>query len=72
MDKLESRVDRLELRMENEVIDKVQALFDLQAIQTDVNERVLAALERIESKIETHDIQIQVLDKTKSNKRKMK
>lgn len=29
-------------------------------------------LERIEAKLETHDIQIHVLDKTKSNKRKVK
>jgi len=70
MDKLESKVDKLELRMENEVIEKIRGLYEDREVQHDVNSRVLAALERIESKIERHDIQISILDKTKATKRK--
>jgi len=63
---------RLETRMENEVIEKIRGLYEFREVQTEVNERILAALDRIESKIESHDIQISILDKTKSNKRKAK
>ena len=63
---------RLETRMENEVIEKIRGLYEFREIQTEVNERILAALDRIEAKIESHDIQISILDKTKSNKRKAK
>lgn len=62
----------LETRMENEVIEKVRGLYEFREVQTDVNERILATLDRIEAKIETHDIQISILDRTKSNKRKTK
>ena len=63
---------RLETRMENEVIEKIRGLYEFREVQTEVNERILAALDRIEAKIESHDIQISILDKTKSNKRKAK
>ncbi|GAB6274531.1 MAG: hypothetical protein STSR0004_13940 [Peptococcaceae bacterium] len=72
MDKLENSMVKLELRMENEAFNKISALFDgyklLSETLTDHTDR----LQRIEDKITTHDIQIKVLDKTKSNKRKAK
>lgn len=59
-------------KMEFESNEKLSALFDgYQSINetlTDHTER----LERIENKLETHSIQIEVLDKTKSNKCKVK
>ena len=86
IDKLENRIDKLEIRMENEVFDKMAALFDgylHNARVLDEHTEILTEhskiltehtiiLERIEDKISSHDIQIQVLDKTKSNKRKVK
>jgi hypothetical protein len=38
--------------MENELTEKVQALFDAREVQNDINERALNALERIEAKID--------------------
>ena len=38
--------------MENEVIDKVRALFDARETQNDINERITSALERIEAKVD--------------------
>jgi len=72
IDGIDSGLLKLELRMENEVIEKIRGLYDDREIQHDVNSRILAALERIESKITTHDVQIHILDKTKANKRKAK
>ena len=69
---IENKVDKLELRVETDVAEKIRSLYDFREVQTDVNERILAALDRIEAKIETHDIEISILDKTKPNKRKAK
>lgn len=49
---LESHVDKLELRMENEVIDKIRALFDAREVQNDVNDRIIDVLNRIEAKVD--------------------
>jgi len=70
--RLENKIDRLELRMENEAFDKINALFDGYQHNAEVLADHTERLERIETKLETHDIQIHVLDKTKSNKRKAK
>ncbi|MDD2373305.1 MAG: hypothetical protein WC109_09050 [Syntrophomonadaceae bacterium] len=60
------------VRMELQLTDKVKALFDgyesIRGTLTDHTQR----LERIETKLETHEIQIKVLDSTKANKRKVK
>jgi len=64
------------VRMEFQLTEKINILFDGQkAINEKLDEHteILAdhteRLQRIEDKVEKHDIQIQVLDKTKSNKR---
>ena len=72
LEDLQKAQTRLETRMENEVIEKIHGLYEDRKVQHEVNSRVLAALERIESKITTHDVQIHILDKTKANKRKAK
>ncbi|ACV64392.1 hypothetical protein Dtox_3683 [Desulfofarcimen acetoxidans DSM 771] len=69
---IKSNQHKLELHIETEVTDKIRSLYEFREVQANVNERILAALDRIESKVETHDIQISILDKTKSNKRKVK
>lgn len=60
------------VRMEFTTKEKIDALFDgYLAINNKLDDHT-ERLQRIEDKVEKHDIQIQVLDKTKSNKRKIK
>ncbi|WP_028051892.1 hypothetical protein, partial [Carboxydothermus ferrireducens] len=47
-----SRLDKLETRLENEVIDKIRILFDAREVQNDINEKILATLNRIEAKVD--------------------
>ncbi len=56
-----------QVRIENDHGEKLSALFDFQKSQEEINNQVLSALARIENKLETHDTQIHVLDKTKAN-----
>lgn len=51
-DKLGNKIDKLELRIENEVIDKIRGLYDAREIQNDVNERIIYSLNRIEAKLD--------------------
>jgi len=53
------------VRIENELGRKIGGLYDAREVQKDVNERILASLERIEAKTENHDIKIAVLDRRK-------
>ena len=67
-ERLDQKADKTDIvRLGQEYGTKLEALFDFQKTQEEVNERVLSALDRIEEKLETHDIQIRVLDKTKAN-----
>jgi len=50
---LTSRVTALETSIENELNDKIRALYDARQVQSDVNERILGTLERIELKVDT-------------------
>lgn len=59
-------------RMEFGITDKINILFDGQESIIGILEDHTERLQRIENKVEKHDIQIQVLDKTKSNKRQVK
>lgn len=66
-------------RIEYEHGEKLAALFDgyqVMSDKLDEHSRILndhtERLQRIEDKVQTHDIKIEVLDKTKSNKRKVK
>lgn len=59
-------------RMEHNLTDKVRALFDAREIQNEVNSKILTQLDRIELKIQSHDVQISVLDRTKTTRRKAK
>lgn len=51
-DRLESKVDKLEIRMENEVIERVGVLFDAREVQNDINQQILNTLQRVEAKID--------------------
>lgn len=59
-------------RLEFEHGEKLSALFDGQEAIKDTLADHTERLLRIEDKVERHDIQIRVLDETKSNKRKSK
>ena len=41
-----------QVRMENELTEKVRALFDTRQVQNDVNERIIYSLNRIEAKLD--------------------
>ena len=66
--KLENVVTRIEI----DHGEKLGALLDGHKQNTLILNRHTEQLDRIEGKIESHDIQISVLDKTKANKRKAK
>lgn len=41
-----------QVRMENELTEKVRALYDAREVQNDVNERIINTLGRIEAKVD--------------------
>lgn len=49
---LSTKVDRLEMRIENEVIAKVRGLYDSREAQSEINKDILSALSRIGAKLE--------------------
>ncbi|MDK2889226.1 MAG: hypothetical protein PWP72_2104 [Thermoanaerobacter sp.] len=53
LDNVDNKVDKLELRLENEVIDKVRALFDGFALRGDQIERLQKHLDERLDSIET-------------------
>ncbi len=59
-------------KIENIHGDKISALFDAREVQNDANTQIIQQLDRIESKIQSHDVQISVLDRTKTTRRKAK
>ena len=65
---LQATVARIEVDHGN----KLTALLDGYHHNAESLERVEIRLERVEAKIESHDIQISVLDRTKTNRRKAK
>lgn len=72
---LQQDVEKIRLsqvRMEFEHGEKLSALFDSYNLLSETLDDHTIRLQRIEDKIATHDIQIHVLDRTKSNKRKAK
>jgi len=73
--RLEERLTKLEnivIRIENDHGRKLGALLDGYHHNAEILDDHTERLTRIESKITAHDIQISILDKTKSNKRKVK
>lgn len=43
---------KFETKIENEVIDKVRALFDNREVQAEINDKIQSTLNRIETKID--------------------
>jgi len=50
--RIETKVDKLELRMENEVIEKIRALFDDRSMNQDYFASIKDSLARIEDRVE--------------------
>jgi hypothetical protein len=67
-----AKVENVVIRIENDHGTKLGALLDGYHHNAETLDGHTERLDRIESKITTHDIQISILDKTKSNKRKVK
>lgn len=67
-----AQIRESQIRMEISHGEKLAALFDGFTSLSETLADHTRRLERIEDKLEIHDIQIQVLDKTKSNKRTVK
>ena len=72
LDKLEHGQEKLEqgqdelrqgfARMENDHGEKLSALFDAREVQTDVNDRIVASLTRIESKLDKITLKVAAHD----------
>jgi len=54
-----------QVRMENELVEKVRALFDAREAQNDVNERIINALGRIEAKVDVLQLETAQLRRVK-------
>ncbi|NLN88002.1 MAG: hypothetical protein GX133_10475 [Syntrophomonadaceae bacterium] len=54
-----------QVRMENELTEKVSALFDAREVQNDVNERIVTALDRIEAKVDVLQLETAHLRRVK-------
>lgn len=54
LDAIEAKVDQIdnsEIRMENEITDKIRSLYDAREVQSEVNERIISTLDRLEAKL---------------------
>ena len=47
-----SKVDKLEMRMENEVSDKIKILFDVRQVQNETITNISETLNRVEAKLD--------------------
>ncbi len=50
---LTSQVQKIEMKVENDIGYKIKALYDARELQNEKNETIINTLERIENKIET-------------------
>lgn len=69
-DTLENETRKTNLIIENEIRPDIKCITEQLSRHAEILNLHTEQLERIEAKIETHDIQISVLDRTKSNKRR--
>lgn len=54
-DALETKVDKIDtsqVRMENELTEKIRGLYDFREVQNDINEKIIYSLNRIEAKLD--------------------
>jgi hypothetical protein len=68
MGNLESKIDKIDanqVRMENELTEKVRALFDAREVQNGINERIITTLDRIEAKVDVLQLETAHLRRVK-------
>lgn len=58
-------VRQSQVRMENELTEKVRALFDAREVQNNVNERIISTLDRIEAKVDVLQLETAHLHRVK-------
>lgn len=68
MDSLDKKQLKLETRIENEIIEKIRALYDARSVQEDVNTRIIDALERIEAKLDVLQMETAHIRRIKRNR----
>lgn len=49
---IETKLDKIEIRIENEVIDKIRSLYDAREVQNNIDEKLFYSLNRIEAKLD--------------------
>ena len=59
------KIDASQVRMENELTEKVRSLFDAREVQNDVNERIVSTLERVEAKVDVLQLETAHLRRVK-------
>lgn len=60
-------VRQSQVRMENELTEKVRALFDAREVQNDTNEQLMSALDRIEAKVDVLQLETAHLRRVKTD-----
>ncbi len=68
MGNLDTKVDKIDanqVRMENELTEKVRALFDAREVQNDVNQWLISSLDRIEAKVDVLQLETAHLRRVK-------
>jgi hypothetical protein len=62
---LTSQVQKIEMKVENDLGYKIKALYDAREVQNEKNETIINTLERIENKIETLQMETAHIRKVK-------
>ena len=62
---LTSQVQKIEMKVENDIGYKIKALYDAREVQNEKNETIINTLERIENKIETLQMETAHIRKVK-------
>lgn len=63
VDNFDSRMGKLEARLENEVIDKIKTLFEARWADREILERVEKRVDAIFEQVAVHEVQIKVIKK---------
>ena len=56
MSEVRKDLNKLSIKVEGEILDKIRGLYDSREVQNNVNERILSTLESIEAKL--HSVQL--------------
>lgn len=65
---LKSAVTKIEVRIENEVIEKIRALYDARSVQGDINTRIIDTLDRIEAKLDVLQMETAHIRRVRRNR----